>query len=57
MRFHLYILYKNRDYKEAKEFVKNHNIKSRKEWGEFKLNNILPENIPKNPSGVLTNGQ
>ena len=39
-------------YEKAKEFVKNHNIKSRKEWGEFKLNNILPENIPKNPSGV-----
>ena len=40
-------------YKEVKKFMKNHKIKSKDEWSSFKKNNIIPEEIPKNPYGVF----
>lgn len=40
-------------YKEVKKFMENHNIKSKDEWNSFKKNNIIPEEIPKNPYSVF----
>ena len=39
-------------YEEVKDFMKNHKIKSRNEWDQYKKNNIIPEEVPKNPYGV-----
>ncbi len=36
----------------VREFARKNNIKTKDQWAEFKRNNVLPNNIPKNPYGV-----
>ena len=39
-------------YEDAKIFTKENNIKSKKEWSNFKQSNKLPDNIPSSPQRV-----
>ena len=39
-------------YEVSKAFAVNNNVKSKKDWNDFKNINKLPNNIPKNPYGV-----
>tara|TARA_B110000908_G_scaffold170447_1_gene230065 strand:- start:1342 stop:4659 length:3318 start_codon:yes stop_codon:yes gene_type:complete len=42
-------------YKKAKEYVSNLNLKSQKEWNNYKKNNTLPHYIPRTPQSSYKN--
>jgi len=55
------ILSKDKDneylsFKEAREFIRKLNLKSKKDWNRFKLTDDMPANIPKEPH-IVYNGK